>query len=269
MSTEKKAIAHFTRPWPDRRGLESFESHAGSILVRVSIDELADAIAPYATEVRRDVLGDEIEVSGCFLFAFQLVGHQWSAILPNLVLNLPGLYCSLPPEAQLSKLVGQPVIKLFMGDGFLGYKLFEPDGIIEYFVGSGGEPFDREKEPGIPIQRSEVTYPCEDEDEPDSVQIIDFWSRDRSLTAAALNNRWTTGHRSITDNRWTFPDQCLRKYDAYDPGLDFRYFLENGWSLRRGMTYKTCNPGVTLSTGRREATAIPEFVRVDYFRFGS
>lgn len=261
MGTEKAAIAHFTRPWSERRGLESMESHSGSILVKASIDELADALTPVAVEARRDVLGTEVESSGCFVLTYQIVGQSWSAILPDWIYDPQCLArCSRPSEAQISEIVGRPVINLHVSDtvGCISYQLFEGGELREYFSGSEGEDlFDSEHEVGIEAQHYELMpYPdFEDEDGP-VIQMARFWSRDRQLTAEQICNIWE------------FPDQFLRDRDAYDPAIDARYFLGD-YAPKRGQRCRIQNPGTTLVTGRREITAIPEIVRVDYFRFGN
>ncbi|WP_121968621.1 hypothetical protein [Leptolyngbya sp. BC1307] len=260
MSTEKEAIEHFTRPWAERRGLESMESHSGSILVRASIDELADALTPVAVEARRGVLGTEVESSGCFVLTYQIVGQSWSMILPDEIYDPQHLArCSRPGEADLSAIIGQPVIDFQVSDtvGCIGYQLFEGGERVEYFSGSEEEdPSEGEGENGIEARYYELMpYPDENEDGP-LIQMARFWSRDRQLTAEQIGNIWD------------FPDRFLRDQGAYDPALDSRYFLGD-YAPKRGKRYRIQNPGITLVTGRREVTAVPDLVRVDYFRFGS
>lgn len=263
MGTEKEVIAHFTRPWSERRGLESTESHAGAILVRASIDELMDVLAPIAAEARRGVLGTEIDSTGCFVLTYQIVGQSWSAILPDWIYERQQLaLCSRPSQAQISKIVSRPVINLHVGNtgGCISYQLFEEGELIEYFSGSeGGDLFDREYEAGIEAQGYELTPYSELEDEDEDWPVIQrakFWSRDRQLTAEQIGNIWD------------FPDRFLRDQGAYDPAIDSRYFLGD-YAPKRGQHYRIQNPGMTMVMGRREVTAVPDLVRVDYFRFGS
>lgn len=237
------------------------ESHSGSILVKASIDELADALTPVAVEARQDVLDTEVENSGCFVLTYQIVGQIWSAVLPDLIYDPQRLArCSRPSEAELSAIMGRPVIDFQVSDtaGCIGYQLYEGGELREYFSGSEGEDlFDSEYAAGIEAQRYELMpYPdFEDEDGP-VIQTARFWSRDRQLTAEQIGSIWE------------FPDRFLRDCDAYDPAIDARYFLGD-YGSKRSQRYRIQNPGTTLVTGRREITAIPEIVRVDYFRFGN
>ena len=236
------------------------ESHSGAILVKASIDGLADALTPVAVEARRDVVGTEVESSGCFVLTYQIVGQRWSAILPDWIYDPQQLArCSRPSEAQLSAIIGQPIIDFQVSDtaGCIGYQLFEGGERVEYFSGSEGEdPFEGEGKNGIEARYYELTpYPDEDEDWP-VIQRAKFWSRDRQLTAEQIGNIWE------------FPDRFLRDQGAYDPALDSRYFLGD-YAPKRGQHYRIQNPGVTMVMGRREVSAVPDLVRVDYFRFGS
>ncbi|NET39986.1 MAG: hypothetical protein F6K19_49885 [Cyanothece sp. SIO1E1] len=267
----EESILDFTRPWAERRGLESMESHVGSILVKASVDELAEALAGIAIESKRNVLGSEIESSGCFVLTYQLVGQKWSAVLPDLIFDSEQLErCSRPSEAQLSALLGKPVIHIFVSDtaGYIGYKLFDNGEIIEYFSGSEESQFQDDNEYGLQTQRLEwMPYPEDDleddlEDDPGVIQTAYFWSQYRQINAEDIGNIWQ------------FVDDFLRDHDAYDPAIDCRYFLGD-WAPKRGVRYHIDNPGSTLNLGyshsrqREEVTAVPDFLRIDYFRFGN
>lgn len=234
------------------------ESHSGSILVQASIDELADALVPVAIEAKRDVLGVEIESSGCFVLTFQIVGQQWSGVLTDWIYDPQHLErCSRPNAAQISEIIERPVIDFQVSDtvGGIGYQLFERGELTEYFSGSeDADPFDEGY--GSSAQYYELMpYPDEDEDEP-LIQMARFWSKDRQVTAQEIGNIWK------------FPDRFLRDRNAYEPAMDVRYFLGD-YSPKRNKRYRIQNPGITLSTGRQEVTAVPELVRIDYFRFGT
>lgn len=258
---ERESIEHFTRPWALRRGLESMESHSGAILINASIDELANALSSISIETKQDVIGSEVKASSCFFLTYQLIGHSWSAILPDLIyFRQQAEQCSRPSAAAISKVVGRSVIDLQVSDtvGCIGYQYFKKGELVEYFSGSEEEdPFNQEHEVDIDAQYYELRpYPEEDEDEPPLVQMVRFWSRDRQLTAQDISNIWR------------FPDQFLRENDAYDPAIDSRYFLRT-YSPEQNKRYLIQNPGQTLVTGQEDITAIPEFVRVDYFKFGT
>lgn len=258
---ERESIEHFTRPWAARRGLESMESHSGAILVNASIDELANALSSISIETKQNVIGNEIKASGGFFLTYQLIGHSWSAVLPDLIyFQQQAEQCLRPGAAAISNIIGRPVINLQVSDtvGCVSYQYFKNGELVEYFSGSEEEdPLTQEHEVDMDAQYYELRpYPEEYEDEPPLIQMVRFWSRDRQLTAQDISNIWR------------FPDQFLREKDAYDPAIDSRYFLRT-YSLEQNKHYLVQNPGQTLVTRQREITAIPDFVRVDYFRFGT
>lgn len=216
--------------------------------------DLSTALAARAVESRRDVLGSEIEVSGSFVFAYQLARHAWSIIVPG----EPGHY----PEplrsgelAQLSKQLGQPVVRLIVSDtgGVISYDLFETGELVEYFFGEEGESTDESNEYGLQAQRYLLTpYP---DDDPE-IQTAYFWSRRRQVTAEKIGSIWD------------FARQLLLEYDAFDPAIGSRDLLGE-YSLRRGDRYQVQNPWFTLVLGAgRRVTSVPDLVGVNYFRFG-
>jgi hypothetical protein len=261
----REAAEHFTRPWPQRRGIESIDRNAAVVLVKVPLNQLSDALAEKAIASQRNVMGAEIEMSGGFVvFAYQLVGHPWS-ILTAADLSYPSILES-SELAQLSKQFGQAVISLLVSDGAgeIGYDLFEGGELVEYFRGSDGELTDDSNEYGIQSQRYLLfPYPddLEDDEYSEAQQIAYFWSRRRQVTAEEIGNIWD------------FPRQLMLDYDAFDPAIDSGYLLGE-YSLKRGDRYRVQNPGFCLVLGydadgrSQEIISVPDLVRVDYFRFG-
>ncbi len=251
MTDDDEYIAHLTRPWSERRGIESIDSNSRSILVKAPIDELADVLASLAIETRLNALNLEIEVSDCFFLTYQIVGQSWSGVLGNELGYVRDIErCSRPNAAQLSQLTGQPTIDFQVSDtvGCIGYKLFEEGELVEYFGGSeDGDPGD---EADIEAQYYELTpYP----DEP-LVQMARFWSRDRQLSTREIANIWSV------------PEQFFRSQRAYEPAIDTRYFLHA--VPNRGKDWcKVENLGRAFHTSRHIVTVAPDLVRVDYFGF--
>lgn len=202
---EEDAIRHFTRPWDKRRGLESIESHMGSILVRASIDELADALSEIAVESRFDVISTEITGSPCFALTYQIVGQEWSAFLPDIIYNFPRLkQCLWPNAAELSRLLGQPTIDLSVSDVgcSIGHRLFEHGEIVEYFSGSEEDSSHEDNEFGIDAQRYAWAPYSED---PGLIQTAYFWSRYRQVAAGEIGNIWDLQINSYATMMLTTP----------------------------------------------------------------
>lgn len=292
---ENSGIEDFTRPWSERRGIETTNRNASVVMVKAPLDVLSGALAKKALEERRNVLGSEIEVSGVFNFTFQLVGHPWSILINDGVIEPRRLAASPSPKsAQLSKELKLPVIQLIMSDttGVVEYTLFEDGEVVEFFSGSYGDEYGTNQY-GLKPQRY-VLYLAPDDLE--AKQIVYFWSRRRQVTADEIGDMWD------------FANQFLVDHDAFDPGIDAQYLL--GSSVKRGDRYQVENPGFVLAIGdeeqimsgseqvtsvafdseidsnfenlggvqapgstrkvvsKKQVISIPDLVRVDYFRFG-
>ncbi|MBL1179009.1 hypothetical protein [Pantanalinema sp. GBBB05] len=255
---DNEVAADFTRPWGNRRGIESIDRNATVVLVKAPLDALSDVLATTAIETRRNVLGSEIESSGYFELAYQIRGQAWSIMVPDdriEPVNTGGAI--VPSAAQLSQQLQQPVIKFDVSDtaGVLGYELFEGGEIVEYFAGSEDESTDWSDADGLPTQRY-VLMPYPDDD-PEAKQVAYFWSRRRKVTAKEIGNIWN------------FAERFMRESGAYDPAIDAAYLL-GSYSLKRGGRYQVQNLGHTLVLrSNRKVTAVPDLIRVDYFRFGN
>ncbi|MGV0105085.1 hypothetical protein NSTCB13_03794 [Nostoc sp. DSM 114160] len=261
----REAAERFTRSWSQRRGIQSIDRNAAVVLVKVPLNQLSDALAEKAIESQRNVMGAEIEVSGTCVFAYQLVGHPWSIMISGLsLLSHPSILES-SELAQLSKQLGQTVIRLLVSDGGGedGYDLFEGGELVEYFRGVDGKLSDDSNEYGIQSQRYLLPYPddLDDDEDSEAQPTAYFWSRRRQVTAEEIGNIWH------------FICQFMFDYDAFDPAIDSRYLLGE-YFLRCGR-YRVQNPGFTLVFGydedgrRQEVTSVPDLARVDYFRFGN
>ncbi|QLE40689.1 hypothetical protein FD723_09595 [Nostoc sp. C052] len=268
-----EAAESFTRPWSDRRGIESIDRNAAVVLVKVPLNQLSDALAEKAIESQRNVMGAEIEVSGACLFAYQLVGHPWSIMISGLLYDPSILQSS--ELAQLSKQLGQAVITMLVSDGGgeNGYDLFEGGELVEYFRGADGELTDDSNQYGIESQRYLLfPYPedledndLEEDEDSEAQQTAYFWSRRRQVTAEEIGNIWD------------FTRQFMLDFDAFDPAIDSGYLL--GEYYPKPGRYQVQNPGFALVLGYREhrqgilnipdlVTSVPDLVSVDYFRFG-
>ncbi|MEM9090237.1 MAG: hypothetical protein AAGC93_15990 [Cyanobacteria bacterium P01_F01_bin.53] len=269
-ANRERAIAHATRPWADRRGIESIDHNYRSLLVKASMDELAEALEAVAIETKQDVLGTEVEALGCFALVYQILGQAWSIFLSG-ELSPDGqtTNCSRPDAAKLSQLIQQPVIAFNVSDtsSYIGYRLFEDGIVVESFSGTEGgfSPETVRKAQSDTKQQYYELRPYQEEDPEASPQEAFFWSRDRQLTASEIGNIWH------------FPDQFLCEQSAYEPVLDIHYFIDQQSSyrgLQRGQRYSIQNPGTGFilgfnADGPEKIISIPELVRVDYFRFGN
>ncbi|MGF1521014.1 MAG: hypothetical protein ACFBSF_01670 [Leptolyngbyaceae cyanobacterium] len=228
------ALKDFTRPWNERRGLESIESHIGAILVKASIDELADILAEIAVESRYDVIGSEIKGSPCFALTYQIVGQSWSIFLPDVIENFPRLkrHYSWPGAIEISRLLKRPAIGLQVSDtgGCISYRLFEEGEITEYFSGIDGGSPGEENEFGLNVREHEwIPYP----DDPEGIQVAYFWSRDRQVSIDSLGSIWDIVERFLCDQ------------DAYDPALSAGSFFSSlcrkaASSIRRARIHHHC-----------------------------
>lgn len=262
----QEAIAYLTRPWSQRRGIETVDRNAEVFLVRVPLEELFNYLELRAIESKRDVMDSEIEVLDDFVLAYQIAGQSWSVIVNGYVLkesysNYPSV---MQPSrlAQISKQFQQPAIRLQVSDteGTIGYDLFENGELVECFRGASN-PFEVPEEFGVPLQQIVITVRQEIAGfDPELLeQTAYFWSRHRQVTSEEIGDVWE------------FSDKLVRSLNAYDPALNEEYFFAG--IPRQGDRYRVQNPGITSVIGyddrgrEREVTAVPNLVRVAYFRF--
>ncbi|MBE9080257.1 hypothetical protein IQ241_23715 [Romeria aff. gracilis LEGE 07310] len=183
MNWQQRYTEHFMRPWSERRGIDNIDHNSTISLVRVPLDRLSDALAASAIETHRGVLGAEIELPSEFGFAYQVTGHAWSIMIRDITVSPNRIAAtSAPTAAQLSQVLGQPVITLSVSDtsGVIEYQLFEGGEISEYFLGTDGAG-DLGNIDGLPAQRY-VLSPYSDVDPEATEQIAYFWSKRRVPT---------------------------------------------------------------------------------------
>jgi hypothetical protein len=260
---QSDAAKQFTRSWLERRGIRRIYRNDRVVLIKAPLNSLSAVLATKALEVRRDALGSEIEISGAFRFAFQLVGHPWSIMVDDGIIEPRRIAVSLPPnEAQLSKELGVPVIDLNISDttGSIEYKLFEDGELVEYFWGMEGDIHEKISEHGLPIQRYLLSFSTQFD--PEVWQTVYFGSRRRQLSAEEIGDIWKFAEHFLVEN------------DAFDPAINANY-LFGTFPLKRGDRYRVQNPGFILITGHdtdghaQEVVSVPDLIQVDYFRFGN
>jgi hypothetical protein len=215
-----------SEPWESRRGIESTDYNNSLILVRASMDQLANALAPHTTRWERDVLGREIVLNRSAAFVFRLRGHGWTIIAPTSF--GPGLPTQAK-EQELSRLLNTRVISYWVTDtcGGIGYQLFENGQQLEAFVGmeSGDKPGKGSK----------------------------FFSQLRKITLKNIRNIWG------------FSREFLISQDTFEPGISFDYFIGHQ-DYGHDAVMRIENPGFTTVYGmEREVTSTPPIERVDYF----
>jgi hypothetical protein len=72
--------------------------------------------------------------------------------------------------------------------------------------------------------------------------------------------------RGDITNVWEFTKRFLVDQDAFDPGIDFPYFL-GAWRADRphsGNRFRIVNPGFGLITSSDHVVSIPPIERIDY-----
>jgi hypothetical protein len=295
-----------TGSWATIRGMNRSRRNATLIFVKAPLDAVSDVLAERAIEVQRDVLGSEIEISGYFEFAFQLVGHPWSIVIPDNVIE-PYRTAAASDPFQLSEVIRQPLISL-SGSGtsdVISYALFEDGKIAEYFDGEVGEHPEEKSPYGLKTQRyvvspyvgrSEHSQWIEDDfKNPTFLESLDYWAshpefldepfpgvenlKQRLLhehdNYAETVNFWSSRRQFVESpfpDIWNFTRQFLIDNDVFDPAIDAEYLLGGSW-LKRGNRYRVVNPGFISKTfdpsGKsQEIISVPDLVRIDYFRFG-
>jgi hypothetical protein len=233
-----------TRPWSEKRGIESIDRQHRVILVRVPLDILFTALEDRAIASQRDVLNSEIEVSEPFAFSYQIPGQGWSVVTTSWNSSL----LERATLAQLSEELGHPVIVLEVGEGEIGYDWFEAGALVEHFKGHEGEPYEEYKAEGLQTQQYVLAPDSED---PAAFQTASFWSSRRSVTTREIGNIWY------------FVKKLLFEAEAFDPAIDHEYLLGT-YSPSQDKLYRVQNPGFITVYPSGEERFVPDLGRVDY-----
>ena len=130
-----------------------------------------------------------------------------------------------PGEQGLSRRLATPVIGYSVSDtsGAIGYDLYDNGELLEKF------------------------FAMEGDDSADNM----LWSRRRDLKLSDVSNIWD------------FAQTFLIEQDAFDPGIDFDYFVDRR-PYRPGERVTVVNPGFTLVLGSERLTSTPPIERIDY-----
>jgi hypothetical protein len=214
-------------PWESMRGSWTTDYNNSLTLIRASIDHVVDALADRTERLERDVLGREI-----------VLGEQGGAFVFRLrghtwteaVLEPLKPNWSIGEQA-LSRLLKTRVISYSVSDtsGYIGYRLYESGVLLEKLSALEG---------GSDVPEANT-----------------FSSSLRDLK------------RDDISNIWAFTQQFLVDQDAFDPGIDFAYFVGAWRALRPhspGSRLRIVNPGFTFVTGSDCVVNIPPIERIDY-----
>jgi hypothetical protein len=256
---QESAKKEFLQPWSGRRGIETIQINSRVALIKTSLDTLSNVLSKQALEVRYNVIDSEIELSGAFVFAFQLAGHDWSVLIFDEVQGRNPIVSPPPPSLiEVSKELGMPAIELFISDtsNTIGYRFFENGELVEYLDGEQAEVAAESNMYGVKTQRY-VLYPYPNTRE--VKQTVEVWSRNRQITSQQIGNMWE------------FIERLLIEQDAFVPtSINSKYLLGSVYTPKSGAVYRVQNPGVSLILGDgSEVKSVPNLTRVDYFRFGN
>jgi len=238
MMTDQSATPWGT-PWESMRGSWTTDYNNSLTLIRAPIDDVVDALADRTERWERDVLGRDIvlgEQGGAFVF--RLRGHSWTeAVLEPPYLRrvrFERIDRALKPiwslgEQALSRLLKTRVIPYSVSDtsGYIGYSLYENGELLEKLSALEGGS--------------------------DLPEANTFSSILRGLK------------RDDISNIWAFTRQFLIDEDAFDPGIDFAYFLGR-WrgDVLAGDRHRIVNPGFTFMMPDGPVVSVPPIERIDY-----
>jgi hypothetical protein len=212
-------------PWKDRRGVRTTDYNNTVVLVRASIDAVGRSLTDRTERWERDVLGKEIVVGDEGAFIFRLRGHIWTEVVIGPL--QAGRFLG-PWEQELSSRLATRVITYSVSDttGAIGYDLYERGELLE---------------------KLDAT----DDGSGRASSDTKFSSRLRPLK-----------RNDITDI-WSFTEEFLVAQDAYEPGIEFTYFLGRQ-KYRPGDRLKVVDPGFPLAGRKKTVVSKPPIERVDY-----
>lgn len=213
--------------WESMRGSWTTDYNNSLTLIRAPIDHVVDALADRTERWERDVLGQEIALD-----------HQGGAF----VFRLRGHTWT---EAVLEPLkpiwsIGEQALSRLLKTQVIGYSVSDTSGYIGYSLYENGELLEKLSalEGGSDLPEANT-----------------FSSSVRDLK------------RDDISNVWAFTRQFLVGQDAFDPGIDFGYFL-GAWRAvlphSPGNRFRIVNPGFTFVTASDSVVNIPPIERIDY-----
>jgi hypothetical protein len=215
-------------PWESMRGSWTTDYNNSLTLIRASIDDVVDALADRTERWERDVLGRDILLGERGgAFVFRLRGHTWTEAVLERFKPIWSL-----GERALSRVLKTRVIGYSVSDtsGYIGYSLYENGQLLEKLSALEGGS-----------------------NEPEGSNSFSSSLRDLK--------------RDDITNIWEFTGGFLVDQDAFDPGIDFGYFL-GAWRADRphspGNRLRIVNPGFTCVTGSDRVVSIPPIERIDY-----
>ena len=225
MDAIERGVPSAEEPWEDRRGVRTTDYNNSVVLTRASIDEVGDYFSDRTERWERDVLGKEIVLGDEGAFIFRLRGHIWTEVVvgPLQADRSLGYW-----ERELSNRLATRVITYSVSDttGAVGYGLYERGELLEELDGM-------------------------DDGSGRAGKDTKFLSRLRPLK-----------RNDITDI-WRFTEEFLVAQDAFEPGIEFTYFLGRQ-KYRPGDRLEVVNPGFPLAGRKETVVSILPIERVDY-----
>lgn len=220
----------FPADWERARGIWMIDYNCHIVLARAPVEDLARAIAEDAEVWEQDVLGRQVIVQRDALFVFRLRRHRWSVAVSRTFGWVPYGFIGYAWEKRLSRRLRQPIMVYGTSDtcGTTGYTLIEDGEVVE-----------------------------------------DFFAEDEGSRPAPEQSRIESARRRVElsqiDNIYDFVGEFFLEQDAFDPGIDFAYFLgrkERGV----GESVVVVNPGFSFVTAPdwKEYRSTPQIERVDY-----
>lgn len=233
---EAERLSH--RNWAEARGVEHFSQNNCVVHVHAPLEDVARWLAGKGARWERDVLGRECRTNRG-LFVFRLRGQAWTQVVEDRR-SQPFRRLGRGWERELSEALAARVIGYICGDtaGCVSYSYWDKGVLLEDFFGTGdvGDP---------ESSFSDGSY---------------FTSKLRDLTLA-----------DIKDDQWDFTENFFREQDAFEPSLEFEYFLPDLRERRRYDPSKPLlvkNPGWDGElAGMRFHMHPPEIERIDHLDF--
>jgi hypothetical protein len=221
------------KAWDRERGIATSDLNNSIVLIRSSVEEVAQALAPSMRTWVPNVLGQEVLLAKGSIFVFRLRGQSWTEIVCRDYVEETFGMLGEEWEKELSRRPQTRLIYYVVSDstGCVGYWLWQKGELLEkFFAVENGEGGPRRGESG-------------------------FFSKQRATTIDDIKNMWV----------WA--DQFFREEDAFDSGIEFDYFLGHR-EARVGERVTVQNPGFGLVVGGETVWSKPEIDRVDYLSPG-
>ena len=223
------------KEWDKARGIETTDYNNSLVLLRASVEDVAQALAPHSTIWERDVLEREIVLSKTALFVFRLQGHTWTEIVYRGYTNPIQQALGQDWERSLSQRLDTQLISYNVSDttNSIGYSFWQDGELLEEWTSGDGDS--------------------------------QFFSKLRTVTVNDENKIQTCAYEFFREQDAFEPGITFTYF--LDPHINSLKSSPTSANTSVDNRVVVQNPGFGLVVGGQTSWSTPNIERVDYIAF--